>query len=99
MATELFVVTRQGVYRHEIGGIFDTLEQAFEWGRLRLIEETDNYHHYEVRKRTLNQEPELVEPKPWGKGWGYFPFADAPLVGKIYHGSEDVICERIENES
>lgn len=50
----LYVVFRQGVYRHECGGVFDTLVKAEEAASGLAEEDSDNYHTYEVRPFVLN---------------------------------------------
>ena len=51
----LYVIFKRGVYRHECGGVFDSLEGA-ERARVSLLEwEADSYHEYEIVPFILNE--------------------------------------------
>ena len=52
--SEVFAVFRQGVYRHECGGIFTTLERAVEVAQARAEADVDSYHSYTVVPFTLD---------------------------------------------
>lgn len=45
---EVFAVFRQGVYRHECGGIFSTREAAIECADALVLSDNDSWHDYEV---------------------------------------------------
>jgi hypothetical protein len=74
----VFAVFREGVYRHECGGVFDTEAAARAAAASLLSNEPDDYHEYVVVPFHLNavseHDPgdtcspwlscELVEPKP-----------------------------------
>ena len=52
---QLFVVTREGVYRHEIVGIYDRYDYATEAALVAISEEDDDYHEFNVGKCTLGR--------------------------------------------
>ncbi len=52
----LFAVSREGVYRHEIVGIYDDVEFAIERGVNSSKEEKDDYHHFEVLEFMINED-------------------------------------------
>lgn len=58
--TEVYAVFRQGVYRHECGGVFDTLHRAKECADFLADEDVDGYHTYVVVPFRLNQMPSIV---------------------------------------
>lgn len=47
-AFELYVVCREGVYRHELGGVFTTKEAAIEGAKEMRSREDDTYHIWSV---------------------------------------------------
>ena len=53
--TKMFVVVVQGVYRHEILGVFDDYSLAVKVAQDAAYEEKDGYHTFEVLSGTLNQ--------------------------------------------
>jgi hypothetical protein len=75
MAQEVFVVFKQGVYRHECGGVFLTLGDAERAAESLLRGEPDGYHRYEVVPFRIGEvtsqsflggryDPNLYEPIP-----------------------------------
>ena len=44
----LYVITREGVYRHEILGVFSDKQKAIESASIAINEEKDNYHEIHV---------------------------------------------------
>lgn len=50
----LYAVSKEGVYRHEIVGIYDNAEVAIERGVEAAREEYDDYHHFDVLEFDLN---------------------------------------------
>jgi len=54
MVDPVFVVTRQGVYRHEIMGIYTTRGKAFRAAKAALKAEPDNYHTFNVTEISLD---------------------------------------------
>ena len=50
MITEVYVVTMEGVYRHNIMGVFQELEFAKNVAINAIKEEKDDYHCFEVRE-------------------------------------------------
>lgn len=53
MAT-VFAVFKKGVYRHECGGIFSTIELATEAAHKLITGERDDYHTYEILEFELD---------------------------------------------
>lgn len=53
---ELYAVTRQGVYRHEVLGIFNTKDLAINRAKEVCAGEEDDYHNFHVYQFTLNQD-------------------------------------------
>ena len=51
--TEVYVVTMEGVYRHNIMGIFKKLEFAKQVAINAIKEERDDYHSFDVREFDL----------------------------------------------
>ena len=45
---KLFLVFKEGVYRHECGGVFSTLEKAETAAKDFLSGEIDDYHKYDI---------------------------------------------------
>ena len=56
----MFIVYKQGVYRHEISGVFSTLELAKKAATLGALSEYDGYHHFTVAKVGLDETVEDV---------------------------------------
>jgi hypothetical protein len=54
MTESVFVVTKQGVYRHDIMGIFTVRGDAFRAAKKVLKAEHDNYHNFHVTEIPLN---------------------------------------------
>lgn len=61
MEMELYIVTCEGVYRHEILGIFDNEESAWKEAEERAKNDVDDYHNYDVSKCVLNNACEDVD--------------------------------------
>jgi hypothetical protein len=57
---KLFAVFREGVYRHECGGIFTTMEAAKNCADVLAIRDLDSYHSYAVRKYESDALPILA---------------------------------------
>lgn len=51
----IYTVYKQGVYRHEILGVFDTLENARKRAFLAALGEKDGYHNFAVAQSQLNE--------------------------------------------
>lgn len=45
---DIFVVTREGVYRHEIVGAYHDVDAAIEAAKIAAANEPDDYHSFEV---------------------------------------------------
>ena len=50
----VFVVTRQGIYRHEITGVYFSKGSAVKRAKKCLSEEHDDYHEYDIYKIPLS---------------------------------------------
>ena len=72
---KIYVVFRNGVYRHECGGIFSTFELAKSAAKCLLEGEPDDYHYYDIVMFELDMQTthmqtsvidygELAESKP-----------------------------------
>ncbi len=48
VVSRVFVCIREGVYRHEIVGVFETLNEAIEKSRIAIEAEHDRYHAVEI---------------------------------------------------
>lgn len=57
----LFVVTVEGVYRHEIIGIYDAVEKADTRALEYIKAERDDYHDVSVHKCNINTPVDDVE--------------------------------------
>jgi hypothetical protein len=70
---KLYIVTREGVYRHEILGVYDTKEAAEKRAQWGTDHDIDNYHGYRVGECELNEDlkddvrdrPELKKGSKW----------------------------------
>lgn len=51
----LYVVTKQGVYRHEVLGIFDTADAAAARALEASLAEEDGYHAFRVSMAQVNR--------------------------------------------
>ena len=58
----LYILTREGVYRHEILGVFSCLDEATKWCETAIREDSDDYHEYYVNTILPNQLVEDVLP-------------------------------------
>ncbi len=59
---KIYVVTREGVYRHEILGIFDKRHLAELAADEISQSEGDDYHYITVNEAPINQKIEDVDP-------------------------------------
>lgn len=70
--TQLFAVFREGVYRHQCGGIFSTKDDAIACAKHLAASDSDAYHTYEVLPFVLDQrlpiEPASKPPGYWHSG-------------------------------
>lgn len=66
--SELYAVFKDGVYRHECGGIFDDIELAKSAARKLIGGERDDYHNYEVVPFELNKITHQTEVVSRGGG-------------------------------
>ena len=67
---KLYAVVKKGVYRHEILGVFNSLESAIEIAKTGVKEEEDHYHSFLVLSFTANQkvdDGELVCTVGWSR--------------------------------
>lgn len=54
MNEKLYVVTREGVYRHEIVGVFDDQIKACEAAKDVISKEPDDYHSFAINEFLKN---------------------------------------------
>lgn len=54
---KVYTIIQQGVYRHTLGGVFDTLDAAVAAADDIAMKDRDNYHSYDVHEWTLNEHP------------------------------------------
>ncbi len=73
----VWAVFKEGVYRHECGGIFTSLEKATAAAEQLAIAEKDDYHRFEVVPFTVDsvtqsEDGELEEPEAvyWAQAKG-----------------------------
>lgn len=59
----IYVVTREGVYRHEILGAFFSIEEAKRVAEKACTDDTDDYHVYDVNKLVEGATVEDAETK------------------------------------
>jgi hypothetical protein len=52
--TAVWVITQEGVYRHAIGGVFTTIEQARDAALSHIRAEPDDYHWWGISRYTLD---------------------------------------------
>lgn len=52
---EIYVITKQGVYRHEIIGIFHDLDDALGATYEAMLAEPDDYHAFDISYAPLNK--------------------------------------------
>lgn len=53
-----YIVTKEGFSRHEMLGIFNTKKLATEVAKRAKLNESDDYHNFDVLELELNQEVE-----------------------------------------
>ena len=58
----IYSVFKQGVYRHECGGMFSTEEMARSEAMRLIAGEGDDYHQFEVAMYELDKLAPAVEP-------------------------------------
>lgn len=64
MSMKLFLVTRDGVYRHEVLGVYSSREAAVE--RAKQSSNDDGYHEYTVSKTRLDVPVEdVIDIESW----------------------------------
>lgn len=64
---KLYAVFAEGVYRHECGGIYSTLESACEVADA-MAQGSDGHHDYCVYEYELNNCPPWKPMERWGSG-------------------------------
>jgi hypothetical protein len=72
MKDYLFVVTREGVYRHEIVAVTRDLSTAVEKAHVVASHERDDYHFFDVSRielDTISKDVELVARVFWVDIW------------------------------
>ena len=58
--TELYIVFKYGIYRHECGGVYNSEGAAIDAARKLKELEVDDYHDFEVVPFLLNEVPESI---------------------------------------
>lgn len=56
MTNEIFIVVKEGVYRHEIIGAFDNFLDAVDTATKAINRERDSYHEFAIYKFYLNEQ-------------------------------------------
>ncbi len=51
----VYLVVQQGIYRHDIRGVYTSVEAAVVAAKRAAAEDRDNYHEYEVYQTVLDQ--------------------------------------------
>lgn len=82
MSSEVFAVFKQGIYRHECGGVFSSLERATDAAKALMQGERDDYHHYEVVRFALDERTAQAALKEWGGGEVIEP-DEVLIVGRV----------------
>lgn len=88
----LFAVFREGVYRHECGGIFSTVDSAVEAAVALITGECDHYHSYVIVPFDLDVKVDQ-EPVDGVYNVGGKPIEPAVIV-TISRRKTDVIIKR-----
>lgn len=88
MSTQLFVVFRLGVYRHQCGGVFSTQDLAETAAKALLAGEKDDYHQYQVvpfvlDQQTTQRELETKYSMHSGKTHSYFTGGEVEEAGEL----------------
>jgi hypothetical protein len=79
----IYVVTVEGVYRHAILGVYDSLELAEARAKEGANSETDGYHSFAVGSAEMNAPiKDVVEICSYGKKGGRGPVLRFPAEGK-----------------
>jgi len=60
----VYLVVQQGVYRHDIRGVYTSLDAAKVAAKRAAVEDQDSYHDYEVHETTLGEYVEDVRRSP-----------------------------------
>jgi len=75
--TTVYLVIQQGVYRHDIRGVYTGKDRAIKAAERSAAEDRDDYHAYEVHETDLDQYVEDVRhtglPEYFKKGHVYSP--------------------------
>jgi hypothetical protein len=77
---KLYAVFKEGVLRHECGGIFSTFKAALDAATNLINGERDSYHTYEVVPFFLNKQTEQTSIGVFGGGELIEEWAIARLV-------------------
>lgn len=73
MQPDLFIVTKEGIYRHDIVGVYESEALAREAAERSVRAEPDDYHDFYVIATTLNGGGERLVVKCQRKTtWDYF---------------------------
>ena len=58
---KLFIVTKEGIYRHEILGVFSNIEKARKCAKIAYDNEVDKYHGFHIGITDLDKNIEDIE--------------------------------------
>jgi hypothetical protein len=73
----VFAVFREGVFRHQCGGIFTTPYEAIEAAKSLMGKESDNYHSYDVVPFLINV---VAVEEPDNEGLSFAPDEPEPIA-------------------
>lgn len=60
----IYLVVQQGVYRHDIRGVYTSSDKARKAARRAATEDKDSYHEYDVYEATPDEYVEDVRSVP-----------------------------------
>ena len=93
--TTVFAVFKNGVYRHECGGIFTTFELAKSAALALLRGERDDYHTYDVIYFSLDEQTPQTQLKQHGLGYDGSPYY---FGGRLEERSPCFIASRVKHD-
>ena len=64
MGATVYLVVQQGVYRHDIRGVYTSVDAAKVAAKRAATEDRDSYHEYEVYEATPDEYVEDVRRVP-----------------------------------
>lgn len=76
MSEYVYAVFKEAIYRHECGGVFDSLQKASDAAAYLLSREKDNHHRFVVHRFLMNR----ITPHMDTGDWFDFLDEEEPLV-------------------